>query len=76
MEKEKKDFLRWSGILSTVGINIVLATVIGFLIGYYLDSFLGTNPWLMILFLVLGIIAGFRNLFSILFRITKDRKEK
>lgn len=73
MEEERKDFLRWLGVLSTVGINIVAATVIGFLIGYYLDLLFGTKPWLMILFLILGIIAGFRSLFSILRRVTKDK---
>lgn len=76
MEEEKKDYLRWLGILSTIGINIVVATVIGFLIGYWLDTLLGTRPWLMIFFIILGIIAGFRNLFSILSRIDKDKNGK
>lgn len=73
MGEEKKDYLRWLGVLSTVGINIVATTVVGFLIGYWLDSLLGTKPWLMIVFLILGIIAGFRNLFYILRRVTKDK---
>ncbi|MEK6692427.1 MAG: AtpZ/AtpI family protein [Nitrospirota bacterium] len=76
MGEEKKDYLRWLGVLSTVGINIVAATVIGFLIGYWLDSLLGTKPWLMIVFLILGIIAGFRNLFHILSRVTKDKDDQ
>lgn len=76
MGEEKKDYLRWLGVLSTVGINIVAATVIGLLIGYWLDSLLGTKPWLMIVFLILGIIAGFRNLFHILSRVTKDKDDQ
>ncbi len=71
--KERKDLLRWLGVLSTVGINMVATTAIGFLIGYWIDSLLGTKPWLMILFLILGIFAGFRNLFSIISRVTKDK---
>ncbi len=73
MREEKKDFLRLLGVLSTVGINIVVATAIGFLIGYWLDSLLGTKPWLMVFFTILGIIAGFRNLFSIISRVTRDK---
>ncbi len=76
MGEEKKDYLRWLGVLSTVGINIVATTVIGFLIGYWLDSLLGTKPLLLIVFLILGIIAGFRNLFHILSRVTKDKDDQ
>ena len=52
------------GVLSTVGITMVAATVIGFYAGYALDRFFGTSPWLMLVFLLLGIAAGFKNLFD------------
>lgn len=51
------------GVLSTVGLTMVFATVIGLFVGLKLDDWLGTSPWLAGLFLLLGIIAGFRNLF-------------
>ena len=50
------------GVLSTVGLALVFATVIGLYIGIKLDQWLGTSPWLTAVFLLLGIIAGFRNL--------------
>lgn len=49
--------------LSTVGITLVLATVIGLAAGYYADRWLGTSPWLLLLGLLLGIAAGFVSLF-------------
>jgi ATP synthase protein I len=49
--------------LSTVGITLVLATVIGLAAGYYADRWLGTGPWLTMTGLGLGIAAGFVNLF-------------
>lgn len=49
--------------LSTVGIALVLATVIGLAAGYYADRWLGTSPWLLLLGLGLGIAAGFVSLF-------------
>ena len=49
--------------LSTVGITLVLATVIGLAGGYYLDRWLGTGPWLILTGLGLGIAAGFVSLF-------------
>ncbi len=51
------------GVLSTVGLAMVFATVIGLFIGIKLDAWLGTSPWLTALFFLLGLIAGFRNLF-------------
>lgn len=50
---------------STIGINLVLSTFVGFAIGYFLDKFFGTSPWLTVTFLIIGIIAGFRELLRI-----------
>ncbi|MCL4475528.1 MAG: AtpZ/AtpI family protein [Nitrospirae bacterium] len=50
---------------SSVGIQLVLSTFVGFAIGYYLDKFFTTFPWLTILFLLLGIIAGFYDLVKV-----------
>jgi ATP synthase protein I len=55
----------WSGLaeLSSVGFAMVIATVIGLVGGYYLDQWLGTKPWLLLLGLGFGIAAGFVMLF-------------
>lgn len=50
---------------STVGIQLVLSTFVGFGMGYFLDRFLGTSPWLTVIFLILGIFAGFRELLRV-----------
>ena len=47
---------------SVIGLHMVVAVFIGFAIGYFLDDFLGTRPWLTIIFLAAGIVAGFKNL--------------
>jgi ATP synthase protein I len=49
---------------ASVGIMLVVSTVIGFAAGYYADRWLGTSPWLAMIGLVLGIAAGFVNLFD------------
>jgi len=48
---------------SMIGLNLVSATFIGLAIGYWLDRWLGTSPWLLLVFLVLGIVAGFKNVY-------------
>ena len=47
---------------STVGLNLVFGTFVGLAMGYGLDKLFNTSPWFTIIFLILGIIAGFREL--------------
>lgn len=53
---------------STVGLNLVISTIIGGLIGYGLDYAMErwfgikTAPWLLFIFAIFGIIAGFKDL--------------
>ena len=59
----EKPFFRQLFQASTVGLNLVFSTFIGLAIGYGLDKlFKKTFPWLTIVFLILGIISGFRDL--------------
>jgi ATP synthase protein I len=60
---DEPSVLRQLARLSTIGIALVAATAIGLLIGYGLDRWLGTRPWLTMLFTLFGIVAGFLNLF-------------
>ncbi len=60
------------GELSSIGLVLVVATVIGLVGGYYLDRWLGTSPWLLLVGLVLGIAAGFVNLFRSVTRADRD----
>ncbi len=63
MPNEEPSLLRQLARLSTIGVTLVAATAIGLAIGYGLDRLLGTSPWLTLVFTLLGIIAGFVNLF-------------
>jgi ATP synthase protein I len=55
----------WTALaeLSSIGIAMVLATVIGLAGGYFADKWLGTTPWLLLIGLGFGIAAGFVMLF-------------
>ncbi|MBA3541169.1 MAG: AtpZ/AtpI family protein [Deltaproteobacteria bacterium] len=48
--------------MSSVGLEFGLSVIIGLAFGRWLDSQAGTDPWLMILFIVLGFTAGIRGL--------------
>jgi ATP synthase protein I len=63
MPDEEPSVLRQLARLSTVGVALVAATAIGLAIGYGLDRWLGTSPWMTMIFTLFGIVAGFLNLF-------------
>lgn len=60
----KKGRLRGFATLSSIGIHLVACTVIGLLMGIYLDRWLETEPWLTIALFLVGVGAGFKNLFT------------
>jgi ATP synthase protein I len=70
--KNQRDFWRAAMLLSTIGMVLVASTFAGFLIGYALDRWLGTMPWLSIVGLALGIAAGFLELIRIVRRLAKN----
>jgi ATP synthase protein I len=54
------------GQMSTIGMSFVFALVIGFGAGYWLDTVLGTKPWLAFVGFFLGLAAGVLNVYRIL----------
>jgi ATP synthase protein I len=58
-----RETARSIGALSTVGLSFVLAIVLGAFFGYWLDKWLGTSPWLFLLFFVFGFIGGVLNVY-------------
>ena len=57
---------------SSMGLELGLSVVVGFLIGSWLDKWLGTEPWLLLVFGIAGIIAGYRSIFRLVKRIQAD----
>ena len=71
MDEDKKRLLRTLGLVSSMGISVALAIVIGVVIGRQLDTWFGTAPWFFFIFLFFGIAAGFRNIYIIAGRAIK-----
>ena len=63
-----------------ISMEMVAALVVGGAIGWFLDRFFGTEPWLLLAFLVLGFAAGTMNAVResqrIQARVDREEKEK
>ena len=79
----KKDFIKnqpdndqkkglFLGSAFRLGTELVAATVVGTIIGFILDNWFGTKPWFIIIFFLLGVIAGILNVF----RVAKKMQEE
>ena len=44
-----------------ISTELVAAVVVGSTLGFILDSWLGTKPWLIIIFFFIGVAAGILN---------------
>ena len=54
-----------------MGVELVAALVVGVGIGFLLDRWLGTAPWLLIAFFLLGAAAGMLNVFRVASRMDR-----
>ena len=67
------------GRAMSAGLNVfsefVAAIVVGAFVGWQADAWLGTKPWLMVVFLGLGTAAGFWNIYRIAARKAPSYEE-
>ncbi len=74
MKRETRRQFKELAYYSSIGLSVSLSIFIGLAVGVYLDRHVfDTTPWFTLIFLVLGILAGYRN---IGLAIKKARKMK
>ncbi|VEN73780.1 F0F1 ATP synthase subunit [Candidatus Desulfarcum epimagneticum] len=74
MKKKTRSALRELAYYSSLGFSVALSIVIGLGIGVWLDTrVFDTSPWLTLIFLVLGIAAGFRNIGHAMRKVKKTK---
>lgn len=70
---ESRKQLKAAMRVSAVGLELVLAIAVGYFAGRWLDTKLGTDPYLKISGLVLGTIAGFHSLYRLTRTVDLDK---
>ena len=60
--------------IASLGINLVVSSAVGSVLGFFLDKWLNTKPIFMIFLFFVGLFAGFRQIFKEIKKIDKETK--
>jgi ATP synthase protein I len=74
VDKETKRAAIQMAYASSIGISMVIAIFGCLFLGVWLDRKLGTDPYLTLIFLLMGIVAGFRNMVLLIRRSLRDKQ--
>lgn len=72
-KRERKRPISDFGPAIRIGVDLVSGIAVGVFIGWLLDRWLETTPWLMLVFFVLGSAAGLTNVMRTARKIEDDR---
>ncbi len=74
----REDRGKLSGIMryGAIGLEMGFCVAIGVAIGYFLDQHFHTEPWLLLIFLMVGVIAAFRRLYLLMKDLAKNEQKK
>ena len=74
VESENEKKASFMGSAFKLGTELVAAVAVGTIIGFILDSWFDTKPWLIIIFFFLGTAAGILNVIRTANRMQKENK--
>ncbi len=75
MGSNRNNYSSGLGFASKVGVEMAVSVCIGSYGGHLVDQYLGTEPWLMLLGLILGMAAGFLSIYTA-FQAMDDGNDK
>ena len=68
MSNDRKEIMKMLLDFSTIGLTLAASIFIGLAFGYFLDHKVfkeKTSPWFTLIFLGIGIVAGFKNIYML-----------
>ena len=61
---QQNEFARAMSFLLQIGVTIIACLAVGIFLGWFLDRWLGTEPWLLLVFSFFGVGAAFKSIFD------------
>jgi len=71
-ERERRLVARGVALYGTIGLEMVLATLVGYWIGSEVDERFGSEPWATTFFLIVGVAAGIKRLVTVVRRALRE----
>ena len=65
LSQDKREVVKSLLSYSSLGIEMGLCVAIGIGMGYYLDKYFETSPYLTIIFMIFGIIASMKIIYHV-----------
>ena len=75
-EDDKQEINRKSGLAYAAAFSLFAAVIAGLGVGWLLDRWLGTRPWLLVTGLILGAAAGFYELITLVRSFPRTNTEQ
>jgi F0F1-type ATP synthase assembly protein I len=75
-EDDRYEAIRRAGFLTTIPALLAISPIIGYYIGRFLDVKLGTEPYLSIVFLILGFVSGAMQVARLIRLANRENKKK
>lgn len=72
MSGDKRELFAALGMVGTIGFQMAAAAAIGLFGGRLLDKWFGTGPWLTVVGIVLGMVAGLWGIYK---RVVSERSK-
>jgi ATP synthase protein I len=69
-EDDQQEINRKSGLAYAAAFSLFTAVVAGLIVGWVLDRWLGTRPWLIVVGIVLGAVTGFYQFIRVSSKLT------
>jgi len=70
----RKEIMHGLSILTSLGITMAACILVGLWIGKVLDNLMGTSPWMLLIFMMFGILAAIKSMFGIIIKEWNNSK--
>jgi ATP synthase protein I len=74
LSEDKREVFKSLLSYSSLGLEMGLCVAIGIGIGYFLDKYFQTSPYLTIIFMIFGVIAAMKTIYQLMKKIEKENE--
>ena len=64
----RKEIIHGLSVLTSLGITMAVCVLLGIWIGKTLDNIMGSSPWMLLTFMIFGILAAIKSMFNIIIK--------